>query len=341
MSFRSRVMGLAALTAATVAAPAMAAEEVNVYTTRQPFLIEPILDAFTEETGIKVNTVFAKKGIVERLEAEGLNTPADVVLTVDIAYLTDLVKTGMTQPVMTDTLAENVPPQYHGENGEWWALTTRARVIYASKDRVEPGAIKTYEDLADPKWKGKICIRPGDNKYNIALIASMIEEHGEDKAREWLKGLKANLARKPQGNDRAQVKAVKEGICDIAIGNTYYMGKMLNDPDQKAWAEAVNIVFPNQDGRGTHMNVSGMVMTKAAPNKENAIKLMEYLTSDSAQQIYAQKNYEYPVKPGVEWSDLVKSWGEFKADDVALDTVAEYRDDALKLVNEVDFNAGP
>lgn len=340
MRFCLRTLSLAVAATAAFAAPGLAAQEVNVYTNRQPELIKPILEAFTEKTGIEVNTVFAKKGILERLKAEGANTPADLVLTVDVGRLADLVNAGLTQPVMTDTLAANVPEGFHGPNGEWWALTSRARVLYVSKDRVEPGAIDSYLDLADDKWEGRICVRPGDHEYNIGLIAAMIAHHGEEKTREWLKGVKENLARKPQGNDRAQVKAVKEGLCDIAIGNTYYMGKMLANPEQRAWAEAVRIVFPDQDTTGTHVNISGVVMTKAAPNKEAAVRLMEFLTSEEAQRLYAEANYEYPVKPGVPWSDVVKSWGTFKADSTGLLEVADYRDEALRMVNEIDFNAG-
>lgn len=343
MSLRATlsVAGFAAAALTMASSAAYAAEEVNIYTDRQPELIEPILATFTKETGIKVNTVFAKSGIQERLSAEGRNSPADLVMTVDIGRLADLVASGLTQPVMSDVLAANVPANYHGPDGEWWALTSRARVLYVSRDRVAEGAIKSYLDLADPKWKGTICVRPGDHQYNIGLIAGMIAHHGEAKTEEWLRGVKANLARKPQGNDRAQVKAVKEGICDIAIGNTYYMGAMMNDPEQKAWAEAVRIVFPDQEDGGTHINVSGIVMTQASPNKANALKLMEFLTSDEAQRLYAEVNFEYPVKAGVAWSDLVKGWGTFKADDTALLAIADFRDEALRMVNTVDFNAGP
>lgn len=343
MSFRTSMITLGAASAAlmAVAVPAQAAEEVNIYTNREPELIKPILDAFTEETGIEVNTVFAKKGLEERLKAEGANSPADLVLTVDVGRLADIIDAGLSQPVVTDALTQNVPAAYRGANGEWYALTSRARVLYVSKDRVEPGAIQSYLDLADPKWKGRICTRPGDHAYNIGLIAGMIHNHGEDATRAWLKGVKDNLARKPQGNDRAQVKAVKEGECDIAVGNTYYMGKMMTNPEQKAWADAVNVVFPDQDGHGTHVNISGVVMTKAAPNKDSATKLMEFLTSETAQKLYAEANFEYPVKPGVPWSEMVASWGTFQADDQALLSIAQYRDEALRMVNELDYNAGP
>ena len=222
--------------------------------------------------------------------------------------------------------------------GHWFALTQRGRAIYASKDRVAEGEITSYEDLADPKWEGKICTRSGTHVYNVALFASMIAVHGEEKAKEWLEGLKNNLARKPQGNDRAQVKAIKEGVCDVAIGNTYYYGKMLDNEEQRPWAESVNIVFPNQADRGMSMNISGMSLIKDGPNRENAVKLMEFLTGDVAQQIYAEVNYEYPVKPGVEWAENVKSWGTFKADELPLSDIARLSPDAIKLVDTVGYN---
>ncbi len=341
--FRNSLFTLAASATALGAAGATAASggAVNIYTNREPELIKPILDAFTEKTGIAVNTVFAKKGLQERLKAEGANSPADLVLTVDIGRLADLIDDDLVQPVSTDTLKANVPAAYRGENGEWYALTSRARVLYVSKDRVEEGAIDSYLDLADPKWEGRVCTRAGDHAYNIGLIAAMINNYGEEKTRTWLDGVKANLGRKPQGNDRAQVKAVKEGECDVAVGNTYYMGKMMTDPDQRAWAESVRIVFPDQDSHGTHVNISGVVMTKAAPNRENAVALMEFLTSEEAQRLYAEANFEYPVKPGVPWAEMVASWGTFKADDHALLSIAQYRDEALRMVNELDYNAGP
>jgi iron(III) transport system substrate-binding protein len=319
------------------------AGEVNVYSYRQPYLIEPLLDQFTEETGIKVNVIFAEKGLIERVQAEGRNSPADLVLTVDVGHLTQATAAGITQLIGSPALEAAIPPTYRDKDGHWIALTRRARVVYASKDRVKQDAI-TYEELADPKWRGKICMRSGQHSYNVALIASMIAHHGEQWTEEWLKGVKANLARKPAGNDRLQVKGVYAGECDLAIGNTYYMGKMLTDekePEQKAWAESVNILFPNTEDRGTHVNISGAVLAKHAPHKENAIKLLEFLASDKGQQIYAEANFEYPVKEGVPWSPLVKSWGEFKADPIPLEEVAALRKTASELVDKVGFDDGP
>lgn len=322
---------------------ASAGGEVNVYSYRQPFLVNPLFEAFTKETGVKVNVVFAKKGLIERMAAEGTNSPADILLTVDIGRLTSAVNKGVSQSVTSDTLSKNIPEAYRDPNGHWFGLTRRARVVYASKERVSQTSI-TYEELADPKWKGKICTRSGQHVYNVAMIAAMIAHHGEAKAKEWLQGVKANLAGKPSGNDRAQVKRVYAGECDLAIGNTYYMAKMaLNEkePEQKKWAASVNMLFPNAGDRGTHVNLSGVVMAKHAPNKDNALKLMEFLSGATAQGIYASTNHEYPVADGVPLSDMVKSWGELKADPITLSRIAELRARASELVDEVLFNDGP
>ncbi len=334
MNTKSLTFGIAASLLATTAL----AEEVNVYSYRQPELIKPLTDAFTEETGIEVNVAHLEKGMIERLEAEGERSPADVVLTVDISRLAGVVEAGLTQPVDSDTLEQNVPAQYRDPEGHWYGLTTRARIVYASKERVDPSEVTTYEDLADPKWEGRICTRSGLHPYNVALTSAVLHHHGEEAARDWLEGVKNNLARKPQGNDRAQVKAIWAGECDIAVGNTYYMGKMLSDPEQKEWAEAVNVLFPTFEDGGTHVNVSGVAMVKSAPNPENALKFMEFLTSPEAQEIYAEANFEYPIAPGTEATDLVQGWGEFTADDVNLMDLAAQRPAALKLTEEVDFD---
>jgi iron(III) transport system substrate-binding protein len=330
-------LSFAAFALTTVALPAMA-QEINIYSHRQPELIQPLIDAFTAETGIAVNIAFVDKGMSERLVAEGDRSPADLVLTVDIARLTQVVDAGVTQAVQSDVLEANIPAELRDEADHWFGVTSRARIVYASKDRVAPGEVTTYEDLADPKWKGRICIRSGTNDYNVALAAAVIAHHGEEAAKTWLEGVKANLARKPDGGDRDQVKAIAAGECDIAVGNTYYIGQMLNDPEQRAAAEAVNIVFPTFTDGGTHVNVSGVAMTKAAPNKENALKFMEWLSGDAAQKIYAETNYEFPVKAGVVKSELVASWGEFTGDTKPLTEVAKLRPAALKLIEEVNFD---
>ncbi|HIF9117867.1 Fe(3+) ABC transporter substrate-binding protein [Photobacterium damselae] len=334
-----KLLASAILAGLAVPQMATAAEEVNVYSYRQPFLVEPMFKEFTKETGIKVNVKFAKEGLAEKLQQEGEYSPADVVLTTDISRLVELSDKKLVQAVDNKVIEANVPAQYRDSEDEWFALTLRARNVYSSKDRVGqlPESFD-YLDLAKPEWKGKICTRSGKHPYNVSLVSSMISHYGEAETKQWLEGVKANLARKPQGNDRAQVKAVKEGLCDLAIGNSYYLGKMINDPEQKAWAEAIYIDFPGQKANGTHVNVSGMAMAKYAPNKANATKLMEFLTGDKAQQMYAEVNYEYPVKNGVKRSELVESWGEFTADTLPLEKVAEYHNSAIKLLDETKFD---
>ncbi|TGV21584.1 Fe(3+) ABC transporter substrate-binding protein [Pseudoalteromonas sp. MEBiC 03607] len=317
---------------------ALSADVVNIYSFRQPFLIQPILDDFTKQTGIKTNVVFAKKGLIERVKREGKHSKADLVLTSNFSALIQLEDLGLTQSIKSDVIDANVPSTFRDADGQWIALTKRVRNVYSSKERVGALADLSYEDLADPKYKGKICTRSGKHPYNLGLVASMVAHHGEAKTKQWLEGVKANLARKPQGNDRAQVKAVKEGLCDLALGNSYYFGKMMQDEQQKSWAEAVNINFPNQTNRGSHINVSGVVMTRYAKNPENALKLIEYMTDNKAQNMYASVNMEYPVKRGVALSEMVASWGEFKEDSLALDEISKYRPVALKLIDEVKFD---
>ena len=326
-----------ALALSTAALPVLAGE-VNVYSHRQPELIQPLIDAFTAQSGITVNIAFVDKGMVERLVAEGKRSPADLVLTVDIARLSEVVKAGVTQPVDSAVLQANIPAQYRDPGNQWFGLTSRARIIYAAKDRVAEGEVTTYEDLADPKWKGRICTRSGTHDYNLALLGAVIAHDGEPAAKAWAEGVRANLARKPAGGDRDQVKAIWAGECDISLGNTYYMGEMLADPEQAEWANSVRIVFPTFAEGGTHMNISGVAMTKAAPNHDAALKLMEFLSSDEAQKIYAETNHEYPVKPGVERSALVASWGEFTADTKTLAEIAAQRPAAVKIMETVNFD---
>ena len=316
----------------------VSASELNIYSYRQPFLIEPLTSAFSDQTGIKVNIVHLKKGMIERMKAEGKRSPADIVLTVDISRLSALVDAELTQSVDSPILDSNIPEKYRDPNGLWFGLTTRARIIYASKERIKNGEVETYEQLADSKLRGKICTRSGLNAYNLALTSAILHHHGEEFAINWLNGLKGNLARKPQGNDRAQVKAIWAGECDISIGNTYYMGKMLEDAEQAEWANSVRIIFPKFENGGTHVNVSGIGMAKFSPNPENALKFMEFLSSATAQEIYATANFEYPIAPGTQADKLVKSWGSFEADDVNLMTIAKLRKRALELTEIVDFD---
>ncbi|SMD13969.1 iron(III) transport system substrate-binding protein [Rhizobium sp. RU36D] len=328
---------------ALLATSALAAGEVNIYSYRQPELIKPLLDEFTKETGIATNVLFLDKGLVERITAEGANSPADVIMTIDIARLMEAKDGGVTQPLSSEIINKDIPAQYRDPDGQWFGLTTRGRVIYASKDRVPETAI-TYEELTDPKWKGRLCMRDAQHSYNIGLFASMVAHHGAEYTENWLKGIKANLARKPDGNDRGQAKAIMAGECDIAFGNTYYVGLMMTnekDPEEKEWAAATKVLFPNVTDRGTHVNISGMALAKNSPNKDNAVKLMEFLASGKAQEIYAEKVFEYPVMPGAKPSEIVASFGAIKPDTLPLAEIAKNRKTASELVDKVGLNDGP
>lgn len=330
-----------------IALPAHAGEgELNVYSYRQEFLVEPLIAAFEAETGIEVNIVFAQKGLLQRLQAEGTNSPADIILTADINRMEEFQNADLLRAIESQIIDANIPAQYRHPDGLWTGLTMRARVIYAHKTRVKPGEADTYEDLAAPHMEGRVCSRSGKHPYNISLLASIITASGEDAAQAWAQGVKDNLARRPQGNDRAQVKAIQEGECDVSIGNSYYFGKMLTndkDPEQKDWAQAVNIIFPNQDGdgalgRGAHVNVSAGAITKSSKNVENAVKFLEFLTEDRAQRIFAADNFEYPLKAGVALDPLVASWGTFKADDTNLAAIVANHEAAAKMMDRVAFD---
>lgn len=334
---RSFFFTLALVTSSLIASFAQA-EQVNIYSFRQPFLIEPILAEFTKETGIKTKVVFAKKGLIQRLKREGDLSPADLVLTSDFNKLLQLKEQGLSQAFELSDNLNTIPEQFRDPENQWLALTKRVRNVYSSKARAGDLSNIRYEDLADAKFKGRICTRSGKHPYNLGLVASMIAHHGEAETETWLNGVKANLARKPQGNDRGQVKAIKEGLCDISLGNSYYLGKMLQDPKQVVWANAVNLNFPNQEDRGSHINVSGAVIAKHAPNKKAAQALLEFLASKPAQNLYAELNMEYPVSPKAQPSELVQSWGEFKEDKLPLEKVAQYRKQALKLIDKVHFD---
>jgi iron(III) transport system substrate-binding protein len=312
--------------------------EVNVYTYRETKLIQPLFDAFTKDTGIKVNVVSASSGLEQRMKAEGANSPADVLLTVDIGRIDEAVQAGVTQPVVSEVLETIIPPQYRDPNGHWAGISMRARVIYASKERVKQDAI-SYEELADPKWKGKICIRSGQHIYNNGLFAAYIAHHGEAKAEEWLKGVKANLAQKPSGGDREAARDVAAGKCDIGIGNTYYWALMMNnDPDKKPWAEATKVILPTFEGGGTHVNLSGVLLAKHAPNKANGVKLINWLAGPTAQQMYADSNYEYPVRAGVAVNPTIAGYGKLNADPLPIAKIAANRKAASTLVDKVGFD---
>src|SRR6188508_1045248 len=327
-----------ALCALALATPAFAQGEVNVYSYREQKLIQPLFEAFTKDTGIKVNVISASSGLEQRIATEGANSPADVLLTVDVARLQDAVNAGIAQPVKSATLEKAIPAQYRDPNGLWYGISMRARVVYASKDRVQQNAI-TYEELSDPKWKGKICIRSGQHMYNNALFAAYIVKHGEAKAEEWLKGLKANLAQKPSGGDREVARDIAAGKCDIGLGNTYYWALMHDkEADRKPWADATRVILPTFAGGGTHVNLSGVVLARHAPNKDNAIKVMEWLVGEKAQHIYADMNYEYPLLSEVKINPTIASYGTLKPDTLPLAEVAKHKKAAANLVDKVGFD---
>lgn len=316
---------------------------VNIYSSREPALIEPLLKAFTEKTGIKANLVFVKDGMIERAAAEGANSPVDVLLDVDVGRLAEAKAKGVSQPLGSDAVAASVPANYRDPEGHWTGLSQRARVIFASKERVKQDTI-TYEELADPKWKGKICSRSGQHTYNVGLLASIVAHAGEAKAEAWARGVKANLAMKPAGGDRDQAKAIFSGQCDIAIANTYYMAAMqTNDknPEQKQWAAGIKILFPNAGDRGTHVNISGAVLAKHAPHKANGVKLIEFLAAEDGQRVFAERVNEYPLKPGVPVSSIVAGWGALKPDALAFDKIAALRKTASEIMDKVGFDGGP
>ncbi len=336
----SRRTALSLTMVAFFAGPVSAAEVVNIYSYRQPPLIEPLLARFTAETGIETRVVFAENGLVERMVQEGANSPVDILLTADVGRLVEAADRGVAQPVNSEAINSKVPANLRDEGNQWFGLTMRGRVVYASNDRVKQDKF-TYEELSDPKWKGKICTRPGNHPYNLGLIAAVIAHKGEAEAKKWLEGVKANLAVKPAGNDRAQAKSVFAGECDLAVANTYYMGLMLTnekEPEQKDWAKSARIIFPTFAEGGTQVNISGMLLAKNAPNKDNAVKLMEFLAGDEAQRIYAEGNFEYPVNPKVPVAEIVQSWGSFTPDSLHVSDLAKYQAQASRLVDEVQFN---
>lgn len=315
------------------------AKTINIYSHRQQPLIKPFLDAFTAETGIQTKVVYASKGLAQRLAAEGAASPADVILTVDIARLAEYAALDLLAPVRSDVLRANIPARLRASDGRWFSFSERARIIVTSRDRVAADDIRDLEDLANPRWKGRLCSRPGSHDYNRALVASMIAAHGEAKTEDWARGVVANLARKPQGNDRSQVKAIHQGLCDIAIMNSYYYGNMKygNDPKQRVWAESIRLVFTNQSNRGNHMNVSGGGVAKYAKNKKEAVLFLEFLTGRTAQRLYGEINFEYPVNPKFPAGGVLASWGSFKPDSLPIERLSDLAPQAQMIIDRVGW----
>ncbi len=337
-TFRTPLLTAMLLAGAAFAVPATA-QEVNVYTSREPALIKPVLDAFTKETGIKANAVFLTNGLEERVKAEGQNSPADVIVLVDVAKLDAAADMGITQPVDDGALKAAVPPALRDPEGHWYATTLRSRVVYASKERVKQDTI-TYEELADPKWKGKVCIRSGQHPYNVSLFSAAVARMGEAKAAEWIKGVKANLAKKPSGGDRDVAKDILAGVCDIGVGNTYYVGLMRNgtNANEKQWGEAIKVLDTRFAGGGTHVNISGAAVARYAPNKDAAVKLITFMTSDAGQRILADLNYEYPIRKGVGGQATEKVAGPINPDTLPLVDIAKNRKTASELVDKAGFD---
>lgn len=338
-SLRAALMGGAVAISAASTGAAVQADEVNIYTTREPGLIQPLLDAYTEKTGVKVNTVFLKDGMPERVASEGESSPADLLMTVDAGNLADLVDKGLTQPVESAVLAEAVPENLRDAEGNWFALSMRARVLYAAKDLGLDSF--QYADLADPEYKGRVCIRSGQHPYNTALFAAYDVHHGTQATEEWLSGIKANLARKAAGGDREVAKDILGGICDIGIANSYYVGLMRSGrggDEQKAWGEAIKVILPTFENGGTHVNISGAAVARHAPNRDQAVALLEYLVSDEAQELYAKANFEYPVKAGVAVDPIIAEFGELKIDPTPIIEIVGKRKEASALAEKVGID---
>ncbi len=318
----------------------VSAEEVNVYSARKEALIKPLLDKFSSHTGIEVNLVTGKAdALISRLNSEGEYSPADLLITTDVGRLVRAKQQGLTQAVESETLEDVIPKQLRDDDSHWFSLTMRARPIMYSPKRVDPNMLSTLEALTDTEWKGRICIRSSSNIYNQSMVAAMIQQKGEAETLNWAKDFVKNFARPPKGGDRDQIKAVVAGQCDIAIANTYYLAGMLNsaDPAEQKIASQVKVFWPNQNTRGTHVNVSGAAVVKHAPNRDNAIKLLEYMTREDAQTWYAETNHEYPIRDGVEWSDTLKQFGTFKAEDIPLHRVGELNADAVKVMDKAGW----
>ena len=336
-SLAARTVTLASLIA--VSSVPASAQELNLYTTREPGLIKPLIDAFTKSTGVRVNSVFIKDGLAERVAAEGAKSPADMLMTVDLGNLIDLVDKGLTQPVKSAVLEKVIPSNLRGPNGDWFTLSLRARVLYADKD-LDLSSF-TYEALADPRWRGKVCIRSGQHPYNTAMIAAYIAKHGEGKAEAWLRGMKANLGRAATGGDRDVARDIMGGICDIGVANSYYVGLMRSGaggPEQVKWGSAIKVILPTFEGGGTQVNISGAAIAKHSLNRAAAVRFLEYLVSDEAQKIYAEANYEYPVKAGAATHPLIAALGPLKVESLQIAEIARYRASASKLVDKVGFD---
>lgn len=328
----------AGLIATVVNSTAALAAEVNIYSARQEELIKPLLDKFTADTGIKVNLITGKPDeLISRMVSEGRNSPVDVLISTDVGRLHRAKQQGVLQAITSETLTSAIPAALRDPNGQWFGLTMRARPIMYVPGKVSPEQLSTYEDLANSKWRGRICIRSSDNIYNQSMTASMIAHDGVEAAESWAKGLVANLAMPPRGGDRDQIKAAVSGACDIAIANTYYLGGMLAEPSQQKIAQQIKVFWPNQNDRGAHVNISGAGVAKHAKNKAEAVKLLEFMTTAESQQWYAETNHEYPVRDGVQISTILQGFGSFKADQLQLEKLGELNAEAIRVMDRAGW----
>jgi iron(III) transport system substrate-binding protein len=338
MRMKSKLLVLAALSSALFSTAAVFANEVNIYSARQEELIKPLLDKFSDQTGIKINLITGKPDeLISRLASEGRNSPADLLISTDVGRLYRAKQQGVLQSIDSEKLTSAIPEQLRDPAGQWYGLTMRARPIMYVPGKVKPEELSTYADLASPQWRGRICIRSSDNIYNQSMVAGLIAHEGAVAAEQWAKGLVANFARPPRGGDRDQISAAASGVCDIAIANTYYLGGMLTDEEQRSVAEKVKVFWPDQQGHGVHVNISGAGVAAYAPNKDNAVRLLEYMVTEQAQQWYAETNHEYPVVAGVQASDLLKNIGDFKADKLNLDKLGELNAEAIRVMDRAGW----
>ncbi|WP_017429568.1 Fe(3+) ABC transporter substrate-binding protein [Vreelandella jeotgali] len=331
---------IAAVVAGSAFATSAAADDINVYSARHYDSDDRLYEAFTDETGIDVNVLEGGSDqLIERIQREGVASPADVMITVDAGRLWRAEDEGIFQSVESDKLNERVPDSMRHPDGLWFGFSQRARAIFYNREEVDPGEINRYEDLADDRFEGDICIRSSNNIYNQSLLASMIAEHGEDDAEQWAQGIVDNMARDPEGGDTDQLLGVASGECNLAVANHYYYVRLLksdDDADREA-ARKVGIIFPNQDDRGTHVNVGGAGVVENAPNRDNAVRFLEFLASDTAQHIFASGNNEFPVVDGIHKDPVLESWGNFKKDDVNVSVLGENNPEAVRIFDRVGW----
>ncbi|MBZ9539384.1 Fe(3+) ABC transporter substrate-binding protein [Modicisalibacter tunisiensis] len=331
---------LAVLAAGLTATGTASAEEVNIYSARHYDSDQALYDAFTEKTGIDVNVLQGSSDqLIERIKREGKASPADVMITVDAGRLWRAEEEGIFQSVDSKVLDERLPATVRQPDGKWFGFSQRVRAIFYDPQDVDPANLKTYEDLADPRFKGELCIRSSNNIYNQSLLASIIAHDGKQKAEQWAQGVVDNMARDPEGGDTDQILGVASGECDIAVANHYYYARLLesDNPDDRAAAKKVQILFPNQDGRGAHVNIGGAGVVRDAPHRENAVRFLEFLASDEAQALFVKGNHEYPVVDGVAKDPVLESWGDFKRDDLNVSALGENNPEAIRIFDRVGW----